>query len=588
MSVEQATTFAIILGVMAMLVWDRIRYDLVAGAGLVAAIATGVVPADQAFAGFSDDIVVLVAAALVVSAAIERSGIVDRLLAPLVGRLDTTPKQVAVLAGTVAVLSAFIKNIGALAIFLPVALQLARRYRLPPSRLLMPLSFASLLGGTATMIGTSPNIIVSRVRADILGEPFGMFSFTPVGATLTVLGIAFLTVGWRLLPEKRRSGAAQPFTVADYTAEACLPADSPFVGKTVREFESAADGEAQVIAIIREGGRRYSPAGHWTLYGDDVLVLECDATVLKRMVGLAHLRMPGAGKLAERDTEESVVVEAVVTQGSPLIGNSAVDLRLREHFGLHLVALSRRGVPVRVRLRRAKIQKGDLVAFVGRPEEMEDKLAILGCVPLAERRIDLAPPGRTWLPVAILATAMVVAAAELAPVAVAFFGAAVLMLLTGCLKLTDAYERIEWPILVLLACLIPLSEALARTGGTQLIAAALAATAAMVPPVVAVALILLVSMAVTPFLNNAATVLMLAPIAVSTAEALQLKPDAFLMAVAMGAACDFLTPIGHQCNTLVMGPGGYRFGDYWRLGLPLSVMVAVVAPLIITLLWPLT
>ncbi|MGE5504656.1 MAG: SLC13 family permease [Actinomycetota bacterium] len=586
MQYQTAATFAVLAGVMALLVWDRLRYDVVAAGGLVAAVVAGVVPAKDAFAGFSDDIVIIVASALVVSAAIERSGVVDLLVARIARHLDTTTRQVAVLGGLVAMLSAVMKNIGALAIFLPVAFQVARKHGLPPSRLLMPLSFASLLGGIVTMVGTSPNIIVSRLRAEMLGQPFGMFSFTPLGLALSALGVAFLTVGWRLLPGGRGGGDDKPFAVEDYTFEFVLPVGSPFVDKTVDAFEEAGDGEVAVAAIIREG-RRYTPAGHWWLFAGDTLVLRCDATEIKRLVVLAKLEVPGAGKLpaATIGGETPAIVETVVTEGSALIGETAQSLRLRDQFGLNLVALSRRGRPIRSRIRQTRIRKGDLAVLQGHPDDLAI-LGILGCLPLAERNIVLTRPGRAWLPVGIVLVAMVVAGSGTAPVAMAFFGAAVAMVLTGSLKLTEAYERIEWPILVLLACLIPVSDALQKTGGTELIAAWMQGWITGLPPLAAVAAVLVMAMAVTPFLNNAATVLVLGPIVATLAQHLRANPDPFLMAVAVGAACDFLTPIGHQCNTLVMGPGGYRFSDYWRLGLPLSLMVAVVAPPIIVALWP--
>jgi di/tricarboxylate transporter len=583
-----AATFAILAGVMGFLIWDKYRYDIVAGVALVAAVALGVVPAKDAFHGFADDIVILVASALVVSAAIERSGVVDLVLQRVSRHLNTTTRQVLVLSTAVALLSAVMKNIGALAVFLPVAFQLARKHGTSPSRLLMPLAFASLLGGIITLIGTSPNIIVSRLREQMLGEPFGMFSFTPLGLALTLVGVAFLGFGWRLLPGGRGGSGGQPFMIEDYTSEFVLTPGSPFVNKTVEAFEQAGDGEVTVCSIIRDNGHRYSPAGHWWLFGGDILVLRCDATALKRMVTLAKLELPGEGKLAAPDSGTSLAVaEAVVTEGSAMIGATAQGLRLRDHWGVNLVALSRRGRPVRQRIRDTRFRKGDLVVFQGHADDLPAMLGVLGCLPLAERRIDLSRPTRVWLPLLIVAAAMVLAGTGVMPVAAAFFAAAIAMVATGSLKLTDAYERIEWPILVLIGCLIPISDALQRTGGTGLIAGWLADWVTALPPLGAVAAMLLVAMAVTPFLNNTATVLVLAPIAASLATQLKANPDPFLMAVAVGAACDFLTPVGHQCNTLVMGPGGYRFGDYWHLGLPLSVMVAVMAPPLILLLWPL-
>jgi di/tricarboxylate transporter len=587
MSTDVLATFAVLLGVMGFLIWDKYRYDIVAGVGLVVAVAIGVVPAKDAFHGFADDIVILVASALVVSAAIERSGIVDLLLRHVAARLDTTTKQVVVLTTAVALLSAVMKNIGALAVFLPVAFQLARRHGTPPSRLLMPLSFASLLGGISTLIGTSPNIIVSRLREQMLGQPFSMFSFTPLGLTLTVLGVGFLAVGWRLLPRGRGGDTGQPFMVEDYTSEFLLPADSAFVNKTVQAFEDAANGDVTICAIVRDNGRRYSPAGHWWLFAGDILVLRSDATALKRMVVQAKLQVPGEAELVQSVSGREVVVsEGVVTEGSALIGTTAQSLRLRDYYGLNLVALSRRGRPVRQRIHGTRFRKGDLVVFQGHADDLPTLMAVLGCLPLAERNIDLSRPTRVWLPALIVLVAMVLAGTARVPVAAAFFGAAIAMVATGSLKLTDAYERIEWPILLLIGCLIPIGDALQHTGGTDLIARWMAGWITDLSPLGAVAAMLLVAMAVTPFLNNTATVLVLAPIAATLASRLNANPDPFLMAVAVGAACDFLTPVGHQCNTLVMGPGGYRFGDYWHLGLPLSVMVLVVAPPLILFLWP--
>ncbi|WP_173980134.1 SLC13 family permease [Magnetospirillum sp. UT-4] len=587
MTAEMLATFALLAGVMGFLIWDRFRYDIVAGTALVVGVAIGVVPVKEAFTGFSDDIVILVASALVVSAGIERSGLVDLLLGRISGRLDSVTRQVVVLGSAVAILSAVMKNVGALAIFLPVAIQLARRHGTPPSRLLMPLAFASLLGGICTLIGTSPNIIVSRMREEMLGTPFGMFSFTPLGLALTVLGVAFLSVGWRLLPRGRGGGAGQPFMVDDYTSEMLLPTASPFVNKTVEALEEAGEGDVTICAVIRDGGRRYIPAGHWWLFGGDVLVLRCDATALKRLVMRAKLEVPGATEIPQAASgNEVAVAEAVVTEGSALINATARDLRLRDHFGLNLVALSRRGRPVRQRIRDTRMRRGDLLVFQGHAEDMPTLLGVLGCLPLAERRIDLDRPAHAWRAVAILGVAIALSTSGVIPVAAAFFAAAVAMVATGALKLTDAYDRVEWPILVLIGCLIPIGEALQRTGGSGLIAAALADSVQGLPPLGAVAAILLAAMAVTPFLNNTATVLVLAPIAASLARQVEANPDPFLMAVAVGAACDFLTPVGHQCNTLVMGPGGYRFSDYWHLGLPLSVMVAVLAPPLIVLLWP--
>lgn len=457
----------------------------------------------------------------------------------------------------------------------------------------MPLSFGSLLGGLVTMVGTSPNIIVSRLRGEMLGEPFRMFDFAPVGLSLTVVGILFLTVGWRLLPEGRKGGAtADLFAVEDYQTEVRLPPESPLVGKSVADLEGRSEGDVEILGIIREEYRRYTPSADWELLAGDVLVLQGDAQALQRIIAEGKLELvhdkappPNGGNRAERRAEFTSA-EAVVAPDSPMVGRTMGELRLRDRFGVNVLALSRRGERVEQRMRRVRFQAGDLLVLRLPTDDMADRLAALGCLPLAERHLLLGTQPRMWLPIIILAGAMALAASGMVSVAVAFFGAAVLMLLVGALRMDEVYGVIDWPVLALLGALIPISEALRTTGGTELIAGWLSAVAADLPTIGAIALVLVASMAVTPFLNNAATVLVLAPIAASLAVRLDLSPDAFLMAVAVGAACDFLTPIGHQCNTLVMGPGGYRFADYWKLGLPLSILVATFGTLLIGYFWP--
>ncbi|AWK88887.1 SLC13 family permease [Azospirillum thermophilum] len=589
MTLDQMFAFGIIGAVIALLIWDRLRYDLVAMIALLAALAAGIVKPKEAFQGFSDDIVIIVGSALVVSAAVGRSGVVEAAMRPLAARMRTPASQILVLTGAVTLLSAVVKNIGALAIFIPIAMQIARRNGTSVSCLLMPMAFGSLLGGLMTLVGTSPNIIVSRLRGEMMGEPFGMFDFTPVGLAIAVAGVAFLALGYRLLPSGRKAAESRPaFSIDDYTAEVRLPPTSPFVNRTVADLEAYGEGEVTIAAIVRENNRRYVPSGHWVLYENDILVLEADTQALADLVKHAGLQLMHEKDLEGVTSEEDItVIEAVVEQRSPLIGNHVEEMSLRERFGVNLLALSRRGRPVRQRLRRVRFQFGDLVVLQARSAGLSDTLRALGCLPLAERDLAIGRTQKRTAALAVLGITIALVATSLVPVAIAFFGAAVAMTALRVITVKDAYDAIEWPILILLGALIPVSESLRTTGGTELIAGWLSQVAQGLPPVGALALILVAAMAVTPFLNNAATVLVMAPIGASMAEHLGLRPDAFLMAVAVGAGCDFLTPIGHQCNTLVMGPGGYRFGDYWRLGLPLSILVIVLGTGAIALFWPL-
>jgi di/tricarboxylate transporter len=517
--------------------------------------------------------------------------VVEALMRPLAPYLRATSGQIAILGGIVAVLSAFIKNIGALAMFVPVALQLARRNNTSPSCVLMPLSFSALIGGLITLVGTSPNIIVSRLRDDLVGEPFRMFDFLPVGLGIAVTGLVFLSFGYRLLPMRGDRGQAEwLFEIPDYTTEVRVPPDSPIINRTVYDLETIGEADVTVTGIIREGNRFYTPHGHWWLFADDILFLEGDPHALKRIIDGAKLELVPAKDIpAEQPLrpEHIGLYEAVIVEGSPLIGRAPGDLGLRERHLVNLLAMSRRGRRITSRLRHTTLQAGDVIVLQGAQDTMPETLAALGLLPLAERNLQLGSRRSALVPVAILAVTVALVATQLVTVPVAFFAAAVAMVLAGALTLREAYEAIEWPLLVLIGALIPISEAVQATGGTELIAGWLSAGAAYLPPAGAVALTIVAAMAVTPFLNNAATVLVMAPIAAGLAANLGLSPDPFLMAVAIGAACDFLTPIGHQCNTLVMGPGGYRFGDYWRLGLPLSVLVAAVATALIVVFWPL-
>lgn len=595
---DQFFAFAILLGILVLLVWDRLRYDLVAVLGLLAGIACGIIPADQAFTGFGDEIVILVGSALVVSAAMARSGLAEAAIRWLSPSMRTPTSQVAILVTIVVVMSAFVKNIGAVAMLMPIALQIARRAGTPPSFLLMPLSFGSLIGGLITLIGTSPNIIVSRMRADLLGEPFRMFDFAPVGIGLAVAGLAFLVFGWRLLPASRTSSGEALFEIQDYTTEVRVPPDSPVVGRSVAELEARTEEEVTVTSLIREGYRRYVPRRHWVILEGDILVLEGDANGIKRALDSARLELVpekeipveetgSNGHASQVGTENLTVMEAVVGGGSELVGKSAEQLQLRERYALNILAISRRGRRLAQRLRRVRFMPGDVVVLQGFRDTIADTAAALGCLPLAERQVELGRRRPRMLPLVILLAAVALVVAQVVPVAVGFLGAAAAMLLSGALTLDEAYRSVEWPILVLLGALIPVSKALETTGATGLMAAGLSVLGEMLPPGGMLALVLFAAMAVTPFLNNAATVLVMAPVAAGLAQRLGLNPDPFLMAVAVGAACDFLTPIGHQCNTLVMGPGGYRFGDYWRLGLPLSIIVLVLGSALIAAVWPL-
>jgi di/tricarboxylate transporter len=589
MTLPQILSILTLAGMMALFVWGRFRYDVVAVIALLVSLALGIVPPDKAFTGFSDELVIIVGSALVMSAAVQRSGVIETALAFLSTRVRRVRSQLVVLTASVGFASALIKNVGALAMLMPAAFQMAKKNQTSPSVFLMPMSFASLLGGLMTLVGTSPNIIVSRVRADMLGTPFRMFDYTPVGLGLLLMGLVFLRFGYRLLPQDRRATATlgEAIDTKGYITEAAIGEGSPAIDETVAEFIERHDHQITVTSVLR-AGLRSAPYGPMRLRERDTLILGGEPDVLEQVIASDKLELAGQDRDVPKQEKrrEIGVIEAVINTDSPLIGQTAGRLRLQERYGVNLIAVSRRGERLIRSLGKTVLQGGDVIVLQGALSLLPEKLRDLGCLPLAERQLKLGTARRGLLPIAILAVAMAATATGLVPVAVAFFAAAGLVIITGALPVREAYEQIEWPILIMLGALIPVSDTLRSTGASQLIAEWLSHTAATLPPWGAVALILVAAMAVTPFLNNAATVLVMAPIAAVFAKDLGYRPDPFLMATAVGAGCDFLTPIGHQCNTLVFGPGGYKFGDYARLGAPLSLLVVLVGTPLIIFFWP--
>jgi di/tricarboxylate transporter len=587
MRTDQWLVLILIAVMMAAFVWGRFRYDVVAAAALVAALLLGLVPAKAAFSGFSDDIVIIVGCALLLSGAISRSGIMDLAMRRLSPEHRGPRMQLLILVAIVALLSSFVKNIGALAIMIPVAVQMARASGVSPSMFLMPMSFASLLGGLMTQVGTSPNVIVSRVREEITGHGFTMFDYTPVGAGLTLAGLAFLVLFYKLLPARTRSERTldEAVVIKNYMTEAYVTEQTLSVGKTVRALHKLGAGGAMITVIIGGSGSKRTPLPDTELKAGDLLIMEGEQDALDKIVSQGRLKLTGrrAGRSAANN--EIGAVEAIVGSGSRLIGKSAKDLYLFD-AGLTLLAVSRSDKRFQERLGEIKIENGDVLVLQGNIANLPDHLREWGCLPLVQRDVRLGSGRNGLIPVAILVCAMAATAFGGVPIAAAFFGAAFLCVVSGALPPREVYSYLDASILVMLAALIPVSDALRTTGTTDVIAGLLSQVASMMPPSGALVLILVAAMAVTPFLNNAATVLVMAPIAATFAAQLGYTPDAFLMAVAIGAGCDFLTPIGHQCNTLVMGPGGYRFGDYWRLGLPLSVLVVIVAVPLLLAVWP--
>jgi di/tricarboxylate transporter len=589
-TLHQIEAFLIIAAMLGLFASGRLRYDLVGAFALVAAVTLGVVPREKAFLGFANPVIVIIASVLVVSRAISASNVLEVWAGSVLRRVSSPSLQIGLLTAAVGYLSAFIKNVGTLGIFMPVAIQAARRSGRPRSIYLMPLAFGSLVGGTITKIGTSPNLLISSVRRELGLPAYGLFDFAAVGLPLTTLAIVFLAFGWRLLPRREgQKGAEESFSIEAYSTELRVPRDVQKVDLTVGGFEALVDGEISVAAILREGARRYIPAEDWRLFAGDVLIVLGDPVVVGKAVSETGFEIVGAGELASADevTDEMEVVEVLVTADSMLVGATPASLSLRHRHGINLFAVRKASRTVIGRLRSHRFEVGDIVVLQGWGRNLAASFAELGVLPLADRRLAIGRRASGLIPLGLLAGALALVALHLLDVEIAFFAAAVLTVGLRQINAKEAYAAIEMPVIVMLGCLIPVGEGLRETGATALVGDLLTQAARHVPGEVAVGLVMLVSMMLTPLLHHAAAVLVLGPVAAAVAANLGFRPDPFLMAVALGCACDFLTPVGHQNNTLVMGPGGYRFGDYWRLGLPLTLMVLFVGTPLILRAWPL-
>jgi di/tricarboxylate transporter len=592
MTTDQVLVFGILSVTLVLFVWGKFRYDLVALTALILVSLTGLVPVDQVFLGFGHPAVITVAAVLVLSRGLFNAGAVD-LLSRHMAKVGTGPTlQVTALAGLVVVCSSVMNNVGALALLMPVAIWMSRKSGRSPSLLLMPLAFGSLLGGLVTLIGTPPNIIIALYRADTGLPAFRMFDFAPVGIGVALAGLAFISLfGWRLTPKREaQSSPDELFEIENYITEVIIPEGSRFVGQTIFHLTSAMEKETEATVVSLTRGEIHKPAPSWyeILEPGDVLMVEAAPDDLKSLMDglgleLAECKGDCRATLGSKDIR---LMEAVITTESTLPGKTSAGLYLRRLYGVNLLAIARRGRRITQPLGQTKFMTGDILLFQGTDESLQTVVKKFKCLPLAEREIRIGQPQKVALSVGIFGAAMVLSATGVVPVQIAFVAAAVIMVLTRVVPLGEIYEHIDWPVIVLLGAMFPLGHALESSGGAGLIADKLLVLSGVFSSAGTLAVLLGGTMLLSNVVNNAAAAVLMAPIAMTLAREMGLSSDPFLMAVAVGASCAFLTPVGHQSNALVMGPGGYRFGDYWRLGLPLSIIVTLVAVPLILIFWP--
>ncbi len=589
---DQLKVLGILLGVLTLLVWGRWRYDLVAFAALVVAVIIGAVPKDQAFDGFGHPATLIIALVLVVSYGLSVSGAVDFIARHLTAADRSVPIHIAIMSTVGGLLSGFMNNVGALALLMPVDINAARKAKRSPALTLMPLSFATILGGLVTLIGTPPNIIISTYRERELGAPFEMFDFAPVGIVCAAAGIAFVAlIGWRLIPSSagRVDASDESFKLNDYIAELTVEEKSSFLDKQLVDVEKASEqGDVTLLNVIRGKSRLQRHAGWIRLQEGDVLLVEAAAESLDDFV--AEHKLAYVDQDHQRDKIRGAdldLVEAVVRPGTRIEGRTSNSLSLVDNYGIWLIGIQREGRKIQTRVRRTQVAVGDVLLLLGPKTRTNAFIEEMGMVPLAERGLEVKNTGKALLAAGLFAAAIAASSFGILYLPIALALVCVLYVLLGIVPLKQLYDTIEWPVVVLIGSLIPIGAALEQTGASKILAQSIVDVSQGLPPWVVLTILMALTMTLSDVLNNTATALVAAPISVEVARSLGVNPDPFLMAVAIAASCAFLTPIGHKNNTLIMGPGGYRFGDYWRMGLPLEIIVVAVGVPMILMVWPL-
>ncbi len=588
---DQTLIIAIFAVLFVLLVWGRIRYDLVAFGALILAAILGLIPKDDVFSGFGHSAVAIIALVLIVSRGLVGSGAIEKLAARLLNSERPLPLHIAVMAIVGAGLSAVINNVAALALLMPLDIDTAAKAKRSVSKSLMPLSFATILGGMITLIGTPPNIVIAAYREDVLGEPFGMFDFAPVGLTVAIVGIAFVSlIGWRFLP--KREGALDQeaaFAEGRYIAELRVSEKSIEETSTVADLYPLADEhDVHILGLIRHGKRLPGFAARQEIQAGDFVVVEGEPKAIEAFMGQGALEFSGSEKHTGGVTSGGLTLtEAIVPEGARIAGRTARGLKLLYSHSVTLLGVSRNGRRFTDRVRLLLIKPGDVLLLLGTPERNAAASSYIGVLPLQGRETQLVQRSKAGLSIGIFLAAIAAAVLGWISLTVALAAAVIALIAVGLVSGREVYDSIEWKVIVLLASLIPLAEAFEKSGGAELIASHILSITQGFPAWVSLLALMIVTMTLSDFLNNVATTLISAPIAIGMAAATGTNPDAWLMTVAVAASCAFLTPIGHKNNTIILGPGGYHFGDYWRMGLLLEVLVIAVALPTILIVWPL-
>jgi di/tricarboxylate transporter len=593
--------FAILISGITLFILQRIRYDIVAALMLLAVGLAGILSFEELFSGFASPAVITVAAALVIAKGLENSGLLDRVEEYLL-RFESRPMLPFLLLLTmVAIVSGFINNIAALAITLPIALSLSHRLKLEPSKMLIPLAYASVIGGSITLIGTPSNILIGTIAREELGRQLDIFEFIPVGLPLIVVFLAvFLIMGKYVLPKRTTPYAGERFELPKYITELTVTEKSKFSGNSIGQLEKEYDWTIDVVRIIRGSRETETPYSNTRIMVGDVLVIRTEAEELENIVkgtGLEIRKKSDEEKEKEKAIEkeknkeqekkgkELKVVEVVVLPDSALINKTAKQMYIRDRFNVTLLGIARHGSTITKRVAEIRIKLGDVLLLEAAEADLQNVFEELKCAPLRTRGISLharAPPVLTLL---IAGVSIALSAFNILPIEVGLSIGAVGMLVLRCIDIKEAYNAIQWPILVLIGALIPFGTAMQKTGADRFIAEQISNVGAT-DPIVALVVIFIVTTLLSNVINNVAAAVFMAPVALQLSEILSISGFPMLMAVAFAAAVPYLTPISHQSNLLVMEAGGYKFTDYIRLGAPLTVVTAIVVLLLVPIFWP--
>lgn len=590
---EQIGVFLLLIAAIIMFMWGKWRYDVVAMVALLATIFAGYLSPQEAFFGFVHPAVVIVASMFVLGRGLVESGIIEVALRRLSSNyIQKHPVlQLLLLSVLVAVASAFVNNVGALAFIMPIAIKMARKSDVSPAMFLMPLAFASHMGGFLTLIGSPRNIIISTFREEAVGSAFRMFDFAYVGIGVTLIGILFISIiGWRLIPRREdESESEELFEVNNYITEVEVTEGSPVVGQPIREIKNSVDGEVIITTLIRGEHHIYAPSNNKLLKPGDILLIQDNPEALTELVEVNNLALVGNKAVESRSsqTDEMKDIEAVVSPSSILTGRRWKEISLHMRYGVNLLAIAREGSQLTDHLDDIRFRSGDILLLRGRAETLEDEIQRLGCLPLAEREITFGRSPRKYATLAIFATTVILASVNLFPVHIIFLTGALLMVLLEIVSLPDAYESIDWSVIMLVGAMIAFGDALEGTGAIMQISNGIISLSEVITPTMVLVLVLVASMLLSDFVNSTASAVLMAPVAIQVGQSLGASIDPFLMAVAIGASAAFLTPIAHESNTLVMSPGGYKFRDFWRMGLPLEILIAVTSIPLILYFWPL-